>query len=112
MAWKLDMPAGSTIGSLFAVAVFRSFGVQPRLLSKQCIIYSQVSLGAFLGLTFTPFLAKTFATMITVSIVYIFLTIINGLILGYVTHKMFKRDLTTSLLASASAGITQMSFLF
>ncbi|MGB4439313.1 MAG: AbrB family transcriptional regulator, partial [Sedimentibacter sp.] len=33
----------------------------------------------------------------------------NGFILSYITHKLFKWDLTTSLLACAPAGISQMS---
>lgn len=109
VAWKLNIPAGAIIGSLVAVGGLRSYGMRLKALPKQSIICTQVGLGAFLGLTFTPSVASTLIDMIGISIVFTFFTTINGFVLGYIMHRIFKWDLITSLLACASAGISQMS---
>jgi len=109
VAWKLNIPAGAIIGPLIVVGGLRSYGVRLKALPKQSIVFTQVGLGAFLGLTFTPSVASTLIEMVWISVIFTFFTTANGFALGYVMHRIFKWDLITSLLACASAGISQMS---
>jgi len=107
--WKLKIPAGAIIGSLIVVGGLKSYGIKLKSLPKQCIVFTQIGLGAFLGLTFTPYVAQTLTDMLFISLIFTFITTANGFILGYAMHKLFKWDLITSLLSCASAGISQMS---
>jgi membrane AbrB-like protein len=66
-------------------------------------------LGASLGLTFTPEVAGTLTDMAGISVIFSVLIVLNGIILGFAIHKLFKIDLITSLLACAAAGVSQMS---
>lgn len=109
LAWKINIPGGAIIGSLIAVGACKSFGVNLKPMSKNHISIYQVGLGATLGLTFTPEVAGSIFGMLGITLLFTFLTVIGGIILGLIMHKKFGIDLTTSMLACAMAGVSQMS---
>lgn len=107
--WILNIPGGTIIGSLIAVGGLRSSGVKLKALPKKYVVAAQIGLGTTLGITFTPEVAKSLTDMLGMTILFSFIIVLNGLILGFVVHKLFKIDLITSLLACAAAGVSQMS---
>ena len=109
IAWKINIPGGAIIGSLFAVGACRSLGVNLKTMPKRYISIYQIGLGASLGLAFTPEVASSISGMLGITVLFSFLTVLSGIILGLIMHKKFDIDLTTSLLACAMAGMSQMS---
>ncbi len=47
--------------------------------------------------------------MLGITVLFSFLTVLFGIVLGVIMHKKFGIDLTTSLLTCAMAGVSQMS---
>lgn len=109
VAWKTNIPGGAIVGSLVAVGACKSSGVNLKTMPKKHISIYQIGLGASLGLTFTPEVASSISGMLGIIVLFSFLTVLNGIILGIIMHKKFGIDLTTSLLACAMAGVSQMS---
>jgi membrane AbrB-like protein len=109
LAWKIEVPGGAIVGSLIAVGGCKSYGIRLKSLPKNYIVLIQICLGASLGLTFTPEVAGTLTDMAGISVIFSVLIVLNGIILGFAIHKLFKIDLITSLLACAAAGVSQMS---
>lgn len=109
IAWKISIPGGAIVASLVAVGVCKSLGVNLKPMPKNYISIYQIGLGASLGLTFTPEVASSISGMLGIIVLFSFLTVLSGIVLGLVLHKKFGIDLTTSLLSCAMAGVSQMS---
>ena len=111
LAWKINIPGGAIVGSLVTVGACKALGVRLKAMPKKHISIYQIGLGASLGLAFTPEIASSISGMIGIIVLFSFLTVLNGIILGVIMHKKFDIDLTTSLLACAMAGVSQMQSL-
>lgn len=109
VAWETNIPGGAIMGSLIVIGGCRSLGVKLKALPPKYIVATQIGLGATLGLTFTPEVAVSLTSLFGITILFSLLIVLNSIILGIVIHKLFKIDLATSLLACASAGVSQMS---
>ncbi len=110
-AWALGVPAGGIVGSMVAVGTFQTLGMRLRGLPPVGVVVAQIGLGAMLGLNFDPSMPAQFVSMIAPVLLLTMLLLLAGLILGYIMHRVFKWDLTTCLLSTAAAGLTQMGVI-
>ena len=76
---------------------------------KWLVILGQIGLGGYLGTTFTPEVLSTLLGLVVPTIAFSAVIVLNGIVTGIIVHRIFGWDLITSLLSSATAGVTQMS---
>ncbi|MFO7941452.1 MAG: AbrB family transcriptional regulator [Bacillota bacterium] len=107
-AWWVGIPAGGIVGSMLSVGSLQIAGIRLRGLPRSGIVAAQIGLGGILGLNFDPEMLSRFGTMIAPVLLLTALLLGAGLALGFVLHYVFGWDLTTALLSSAAAGLTQM----
>lgn len=105
----LGVPVGGLLGALIVVAVLRIAGVALREIPRWTLIFAQVGLGAYLGTTFTPEVVVTLKSLLIPTLAFSIIIVLNGIVLGLLVHRFFGWDLITSLLATAAAGVSQMS---
>ncbi|MDD3851792.1 MAG: AbrB family transcriptional regulator [Firmicutes bacterium] len=103
------VPVGGMLGAMAVVGILRILGVPLAEPPKWLLIMGQIGLGGCLGTTFTPEVLSTLLGLIVPTIVFSAVIVLNGIITGFLVHSIFGWDLITSLLASAAAGVTQMS---
>ncbi len=108
LAWWAGIPAGGIVGSMVAVGVLQTGGMRLRGLPSSGVIAAQIGLGGILGLNFDPTMLAQLTAMIVPVLLLTALLLLSGIILGFLLHRFFGWDLTTSLLACAAAGLTQM----
>ncbi|MGB4438614.1 MAG: AbrB family transcriptional regulator, partial [Sedimentibacter sp.] len=77
IAWKIGIPAGGIIGPIFVVGGFRCINYKIKALPKKYIAFAQIGLGASLGLTFTPDVAKSLLDLIGISTLFTLIMSIN-----------------------------------
>jgi membrane AbrB-like protein len=107
----LGIPVGGLLGAMGVVAVLRIVGVHLKEIPRWILVTAQIGLGGFLGTSFTPNVVATLQSLLVPTLVFSLVIVLNGLVLGFLAHKIFGWDLTTSLLACAAAGYTQMSVI-
>lgn len=111
VAKYVGVPVGGMLGAMVVVGTARSIGVHLKKLPGWLTVFAQIGLGGYLGVTFTPETASTLHRMLLPTLVFSVVIVISGIILGFIVHRIFGWDLSTSLLACAAAGVTQMSVI-
>ncbi len=109
LGWYFHVPSGAIILPFVTIGGMRLFGVRLKGISSKYVLVAQVGLGATLGLSFTPEVVKSLHNILWIALLFGIIVVVNGFVLGYITHKLFHWDLITALLACASAGLSQMS---
>ena len=109
MARAAGVPVGGMLGAMVVIGIMRIIGVPLAELPKWLVVAGQIGLGGCLGVTFTPNVLSTLLGLIIPTILFSALIVLNGIITGFLIHRIFGWDLITSLLSSATAGVTQMS---
>lgn len=103
------IPVGGLLGAMIIVGILRTMGVSLKELPKWAVVFAQVGLGGYLGTTFTPEIVITLYSLLLPILIFSVVVVLNGVILGLLVHRFYGWDLSTSLLACAAAGVTQMS---
>jgi membrane AbrB-like protein len=103
------VPVGGMLGAMAVIGALRSYGIQLRELPRWAVITSQVCLGGYLGTTFTPEVAGVLLSALVPALIFSVAVILSGIALAFFVHCLFGWDFTSSLLACAAAGVTQMS---
>lgn len=108
---RFKLPAGAMLGSMLVVGFLKSLGFHLKSLPKEASLIAQIGLGGIIGLSFTPAVSKLLLENLVPAVVFSIAIVLNSIILGFVIHKIFGWDMTTSLLACAPAGLSQMSMI-
>jgi hypothetical protein len=107
-AKHLGVPVGGMLGAMIVVATLRIAGVPIKEVPRWVIIPAQIGLGGYLGTTFTPDIVVTLQGLLLPTLVFSLVIVLSGIALAFLNHRIYGWDITTSLLASAAAGFTQM----
>ncbi len=108
-AKHFGLPVGGLLGAMLTVGIFRIMGAPLKELPRWLIICAQISLGAYLGTTFTPEMVATLKSLVFPILIFSMVIVSNGIFIGFLIHRIFGWDLTTSLLATAAGGVTLMT---
>lgn len=108
-AKAVGVPVGGMLGAMAVVGLLRIMGVPLAEPPKWLVILGQIGLGGYLGTTFTPEVLSTLLGLVVPTIAFSAVIVLNGIVTGIIVHRIFGWDLITSLLSSATAGVTQMS---
>ena len=110
-AWALGVPAGGIIGAMVVIAILRIREVPLTPLPAATIRWAQIGLGGILGLRFDPNMVGHLGELLLPVLLLTLLLMGSGLLLAWIMHRLFRWDLTTCLLASAAAGLSQMAII-
>jgi len=108
-ATYLGLPVGGLLGAMIVIGVLKSFGMPLKELPQWLIIGTQITLGGYLGTTFTPEMVSTLQTLLIPVVFFSIFVVLNGMLVGFMFHRILKWDLATSLLATAAGGVTLMT---
>lgn len=103
------VPVGGMLGAMLMVAILRVIGLPLKELPRWMVITAQISLGGYLGTTFTPEMVHTLQSLLFPILLFSMIIVLNGILIGFVIHQILGWDLVTSLLATAAGGVTIMT---
>ena len=104
----LGMPAGGLIGAIIGVGTGNIITNKCLTLSKNYLLLAQIGIGISIGLSFTKETVEQFSNLLVPVIILPLFMVVSGIILAFVMRVMTKWDISTCLLSSAPAGLSQM----
>lgn len=108
-ATSLEIPAGAMLGSMITVGILNIIGAPIKELPNWLIITTQIFLGGCLGITFLLEILFTLKSLFFPILLFSFVIVLNGVVLGFIMYKIFKWDLTTALLSTFAGGLALMT---
>jgi len=108
-ATYLGLPVGGLLGAMVVIGLLKSIGVPLKELPKWVITGTQIVLGGYLGTTFTPEMVATLKSLLLPVVFFSIFVVLNGMLVGFLFHRILKWDLATSLLSTAAGGVTLMT---
>lgn len=107
-AKHFGVPVGGMLGAMVIIGVLRIAGMPLVDLPRWLIRVVQITIGGYLGTSFIPEALIVLKDLIIPVLIFSFIVVINGVILGFIFYKYLKWDLTTALLANSAGGPTLM----
>ncbi|SNT14303.1 hypothetical protein SAMN05446037_104424 [Anaerovirgula multivorans] len=104
----LEIPAGGLIGSIIGVGISSVMLKKSAYLPKHIHLVAQIGIGISVGLKFTEETLHQLRQLIGPMIILPFFMVISGIILAFIIKSITKWDISTCLLCSAPAGLSQM----
>lgn len=102
------VPVGGMLGSMVFIGILRIAGLPLTELPRWLIRITQITIGGYLGTSFLPETLSVLKELLIPVLVFSFIVVLNGVILGYIFYKFLKWDLATALLANSAGGPTLM----
>jgi len=103
------MPVGGMLGAMLVISILKTMGVGLKDPPEWLFLIAQIGLGSYLGTCFTREVVIALQNLLFPVIVFSFLVVINGLLVGFLLHRVLGWDLTTSLLSTAVGGASLMT---
>lgn len=104
-----NIPVGGMLGAMVVVAILKILGISLKEPPSWFILIIQIVLGGYLGTTFTPEMVGTLQHLIIPVIFFSIFVVGNGALIGFFFHRFLGWDLATSLLATATGGVSIMT---
>jgi hypothetical protein len=105
----LGIPVGGMLGSMIVVGALRIAGMPLKELPPWLILITQIIVGGYLGTTFVPEMLSTLKSLLLPVLFFSIFVVLNGILIGFMFHRLLKWDLATALLATAAGGVTLMT---
>ena len=105
----LGIPVGGMLGSMIVVGALRIAGMPLKELPPWLILITQIIVGGYLGTTFVPEMLSTLKSLLFPVLFFSIFVVLNGILIGFMFHRLLKWDLATALLATAAGGVTLMT---
>ncbi|ABR49087.1 putative ammonia monooxygenase [Alkaliphilus metalliredigens QYMF] len=104
----LNFPAGGLIGAIIGVGGSSIILNKSAYLPKSVQLIAQIGIGISIGLRFTQETFQQFSRLIGPMIILPLFMVLSGVLLAIIIKNITKWDLSTCLLCSAPAGLSQM----
>ena len=109
VAQVLNIPGGALACTIIGVGFVRSMGLRLKEIPKKSVNIALIIMGAGLGLSFTPEVARLMAELFGVALFFSVATVGIGYCMALLMHKYSGIDKIACLLGCSPAGISQMS---